>query len=417
MLGCSEKGSDVRMTRLLILGSLAYLMVGIAQLVVGTVMEPMVPAYGVGYGDGGQLVMHQFLGGMAGVLGAPWLIRKIGKKRMLLSAIGLIVVIQIGYSLTPAWPVMLVLAPITGIGFGMTEATVASFVIASAAGNANRAMSRIEVFFGIGALLMPFAGSMLISAGLWKMSFLAVAVRAAVTWAAWLLLWPKILDKSSGEGAQHVDHPRVAAPGMRGRARLVLTVCVLFFLVYVGFEMSFIHYLPSMMVQNNGMPESTASLSISLYWLAMTVGRLAAGPAADRFGGASYLIAMCGANALVFALMIGLDSAPMTFVLTALSGLAMSGMFSIALVFANRAVPGMTERTTSLLLAAGGIGGALMPKLTGWFLDRYAEDATRWLFAGFGIALLLVMIWAAASAHRLRRHTGRAAVVAESYHV
>lgn len=388
------------MTRLLILGSLAYLMVGIAQLVVGTVMEPMVHAYGVGYGDGGQLVMHQFLGGMAGVLGAPWLIRKIGKKRMLLSAIGLIVVIQIGYSLTPAWPVMLVLAPITGIGFGMTEATVASFVIAAAASNANRAMSRIEVFFGIGALLMPFAGSLLISAGLWKMSFLAVAIMAAVTWAAWLLMWPKILDQTNGGDAQGSDHRHAPAASLSARARLTLVVCILFFLVYVGFEMSFIHYLPSMMVQNNGISESTASLSISLYWLAMTVGRLAAGPAADRFGGASYLIAMCVVNALVFALMIGLDGTSMTFLLAAISGLAMSGMFSIALVFANRAVPGMTERTTSLLLAAGGVGGALMPKLTGGFLDRYAEDATRWLFAGFGILLLLVMIWAVVAARK-----------------
>jgi len=391
-------------------------MVGIAQLVVGTVMEPMVHAYGVGYGDGGQLVMHQFLGGMAGVLGAPWLIRKIGKKRMLLSAIALIVVIQMGYSLTPAWPVMLVLAPITGMGFGMTEATVASFVIAAAAGNANRAMSRIEVFFGIGALLMPFAGSLLISAGLWKMSFLAVAVMAAVTWAAWLLLWPKILDKSSGSDAQGGDRPHAPAAGLSGKARLTLAACILFFLVYVGFEMSFIHYLPSMMVQNNGMAESAASLSISLYWLAMTVGRLAAGPAADRFGGASYLIAMCGANALVFVLMIGLDGVSTTFVLTALSGLAMSGMFSIALVFANRAVPGMTERTTSLLMAAGGVGGALMPKLTGWFLDRYAEDATRWLFAGFGIVLLLVMVWAVLSAQRLRKESRILKLLAENHH-
>jgi len=403
----NRKGSDRRMTRLLILGSLAYIMVGIGQLVIGTVMEPMVHAYGVGYGDGGQLVMHQFLGGMAGVLGAPWLMGKIGRKKLLLGAIGIIAVIQTLYSLAPAWPVMLVLAPLTGIGFGMTEATVASFVIAAAAGNANRAMSRVEVFFGVGALLMPFAGSMLISAGLWKMSFLAVAVTAAITWAAWLLLWPKILDKSSEESMQTSSDSGLhaaTAGRARGGASLMLAVCILFFFVYVGFEMSFIHYLPSMMVQNNGLSDATASLSISLYWLAMTVGRLAAGPAADRFGGSAYLIAMCGANAVVFLLMIGLDSAPMTFVLAALSGLAMSGMFSIALVFANRVMPGMTERTTSLLLAAGGVGGALLPKLTGWFLDRFEEDLTRWLFAGFGILLLLVMIWAASAAYRHSRH-------------
>lgn len=392
------------MTRLIVLGSLAYLMVGIAHLVVGTVMEPMVQAYGVGYRDGGQLVMHQFLGGMTGVLCAPWLIGKIGKKRLLLGSIGLIAVVQLLYSLTPAWPVMLAIAPFTGVGFGITEATVASFVIAASAGNANRAMSRIEVFFGVGALLMPFVGAMLISTGLWKLSFVAVAVMAVVTWAAWLLFWPSVLDRNPAADMQHVDDAQGRfKPRMSGRAKRVLGVCILFFMVYVGLEMSFIHYLPSILVQNNGLAESTASLSISLYWLAMTVGRIVAGPLADRFGGVTYLIAMCAANALVFMLMIGLDSAPSLFVLTALSGLAMSGMFSIALVFANRALPGMTERTTSLLLAAGGIGGALLPKLSGWFLDRYAEDWTRWLFAGFGIALLAVMIWAAALAAQKNR--------------
>src|SRR5690606_268377 len=127
--------------------------------------------------------------------------------------------------------------------------------------------------------------------------------------------------------------------------------------------------------------ESTAAFSISLFWLAMAIGRFVAGPLADRFGGGTYLIAMCAANAAVFIFMIGLDSVTATFMLTFLAGLAMSGMFSIGLVFASRAIPNMTEKTTSLLLAAGGIGGALLSKLVGWFLDRFQEDMTRWLFA------------------------------------
>jgi FHS family glucose/mannose:H+ symporter-like MFS transporter len=117
---------------------------------------------------------------------------------------------------------------------------------------------------------------------------------------------------------------------------------------------------------------------------------------------------MCAINAAAFLLMTGLDGAASTLVLTAVSGLAMSGMFSIALVFANRITPGGTERTTSLLMAAGGIGGALLPRLSGWFLDRYHEDLTRWLFAVFGIVLLLVIVWVAASASRSR--SGEAAV-------
>ena len=60
------------MNRLIFLGCIAYLVVGLGQLVVGSVMEPMVHAYGIEYGDGGQLVMNQFLGvlfGIASLLG------------------------------------------------------------------------------------------------------------------------------------------------------------------------------------------------------------------------------------------------------------------------------------------------------------------------------------------------------------
>lgn len=392
------------MSRLVFLGSVAYLMVGIAQLVIGTVMEPMVHEYGVGYGDGGQLVMHQFLGGMTGVLCAPWLMRYLGKRGLLLTAISLIVVIQLVYATMPPWPVMLTVAPVTGFGFGITEATVGTFVIMAAAGNANKAMSRVEVFFGLGALLMPFVGAFLISEGIWKMSFVLVSVLAAVTLVLWLLYWPRILDAPPAAETNRSE-PSASIGAAAGGSRLVswtLIACILFFSAYVGLEMSFIHYLPSLLVQDNGVTEAAASLSISVYWAAMTIGRMTAGHAADRWGGASYLVFMCMANAVVFLLMISLHGTAETFVLTILSGLAMSGMFSIALVFANRAVRGAAERTTSLLMAAGGIGGALLPKLTGWFLDRFGPDETRWLFAGFGLLLLAVMLWAVSAARKSR---------------
>ncbi|MET3207639.1 UNVERIFIED_CONTAM: fucose permease [Paenibacillus sp. PvR008] len=60
----------------------------------------------------------------------------------------------------------------------------------------------------------------------------------------------------------------------------------------------------------------------------------------------------------VFPLVKGTAGA---FVLIALLGLGMSGIFSIALVFASKMMPGTEESTTSLLIGAGGVGGALLP--------------------------------------------------------
>lgn len=394
------------MARLVILGCLAYLVVGIGQLVVGTVMEPMVEAYGIKYGDGGQLVMNQFLGGLVGVMLAPWLIRRIGKKPVILGALSVMTVAEIIYAFLPSWSVMLTVAPLAGFGFGTTEVVVGALIIGSAAGNANVAMSRVEIFFGVGALLMPFAGAALISYGLWDASFAVVGGMAGITLAAWFFFWPKILDRPQESAS--ASSAGLSAMPHRGRALVVLAACSAFFAVYVGLEMSFVHYLPSLLVNQNGLSDSAASLTLSVFWGAMAIGRLVSGQAADRWGGGVYLLATCAAAAAIFVLMGGLSATWSTVVLIGLAGLAMSGMFAIALVFANRAVPGMTERTTSLLIASGLVGGALLPKLTGWFLDGNGAEATRWLFAGYAALMLAVIVWALLLAKALERARGRA---------
>lgn len=440
------------MARLVLLGCIAYLVVGIGQLVVGTVMEPMVNAYGVQYGDGGQLVMHQFLGGMVGILLAPWLIGKIGKKPLLLTALAVMATAEIVYTMQPSWQWMLVTAPFAGFGFGTTEAVVGAFVIGSAGSNANVAMSRVEVFFSLGALLMPFAGAVLISGGYWHSAFGVVGGLAIAAFAMWFVWWPKILDTPGGYAADAQAQALAASdadreglrgpegPGQSGQGRdasglglsrdekaqksrqrwgrrgsfNVLAACGAFFSIYVGLEMSFLHYLPSLLVQNGGVADSTASLSLSVFWGAMTVGRLVSGQAADRWGGAAYLLATCVAALGFFVWMGGMEGVVGLYLLTFAAGLAMSGMFSVALVFANRAAPGMTEKTTSLLMACGGIGGALLPRVTGWFLDGNGPSATWWLFAIYAMIMLVVAIWAAMAARSSQLRTDGAQAAARS---
>lgn len=397
------------MVRIVWLGCLAYLTIGLAQLVVGAVLEPMVHAYGVQYGDGGQLVMNQFLGGLCGTLCAPWLMRLLGRKTLLLGAMALMAAVELAYALQPAWAVMLALGPFAGFGFGMTETVVGASVIIAASDRANVAMSRVEVCFGLGALLIPFASALLIEIDRWRLAFAVVGVLAIVSFVMWAWLWPAVLDaRSAGRAAETGDaagheapRKRVAAaassrPGA-GAVRAVLLACAAFFFLYVGFEMSFAHYLPSLLVQGSGIGEATAALALAVFWGGMTIGRLFAGHLADRIGGGAYLTSMCGITAAAIILMGAFGQAAAMFVLAAVSGLAMSGMFAIALVFATRFAPGMTERTTSLLMACGLLGGAVLPKLTGWALDAGSTDAARWVLALFALLLLAVAAAAAAA--------------------
>ena len=261
------------MARLIFLACIAFVVVGLGQLVVGAVLEPMVQSYEISYGDGGQLVMHQFLGGMFGVMLAPWLIGKIGKKRLLLTALTIMTAAEAVYVMQPPWGLMLTVGPFAGFGFGTTEAVVAAFIIGAAGKNANVAMSRVEVSFGVGALLMPFFGAALIDIGHWAAAFGVVSALAAITLLLWIFWWPSVLDRPADAHAEAAAAQERSAMS-RGRIAAILLGSALFFLVYVGFEMSFVHYLPSLLVENNGLAESTASISLSVYWGAMVLGRL-----------------------------------------------------------------------------------------------------------------------------------------------
>ena len=325
--------------------------------------------------------------------------KRLGKKTVLLSAIGLMSIAEFMYTFLPPWSIMLTIAPLAGIGFGMTESVVGFFIIGTAGERANTAMSRVETFFGVGALLIPFAGSALIEAGYWKLSFGIVGVFSTATLLIWTLCWPHILDQPMQLP------PREAATQTNGgsqqpRTVMILMACAIFFAFYVGLEMSFVHYLPSLLVKSNGLDEPTAALTISLFWAAMVIGRMVAGQIADKIGGAGYLLVTCLIAGVLFVLMPLLSGTLPTLILTFIAGLSMSGMFAIALVFANRAAPGTTERTTSLLMASGGIGGAFLPKGTGWLIDQQGPEAARWLFALIALVLLLSVLWAAAAARR-----------------
>lgn len=397
------------MRKLLWIGCLSYLVIGVAHVVGGSILEQLIDYYGLTYKDGGQWIMNQFLGFMVGVLLAPSLTARIGKRGAVLLAMGLLTVSEAAYSLLLPWGWMLAFAPVAGIGFGMTEAIVGAVIIDTMKGKAS-AMSRLETFFGIGALIIPLTVAYLIQEQVWQLSFPILSAMAGITFVLWLTMSFGELDdglsmtarpaasgggavgtaKGSGE-AGTTPARRKGLLGYPGKLLPFLILSALFFLVYVGMEMSFSNYLPSILITRTGLGEASAAASLSLFWGTVVIGRLFAGIIADRIGYVRYLmIAVIGAL-VVFGLMTITGQLYWMMALIALSGLFFSGVFGIALVYANSLLPGMTERTTSLLVAFGGIGGAVFPRVTGWLMDRFDVELTMGYLALLVVIMLLLL--------------------------
>jgi len=392
------------MKKLLWLGCLSYLTIGIAHIVGGALLEQLIEHYGITYKDGGQWIMNQFLGFLVGVLLAPSLTSRFGKRTTVLIAFGALTLGEAAYSLLLPWGFMLAIAPMAGFGFGMIEAVVGAMIIDSVKNGKASAMSRLETFFGVGALAIPIAVAFLIQQHVWQLSFPILAALSGITFVLWFTMSFGDMDEKLGpvpKEQRDEAHAAVKRTPLEAKGKLFgyelsaipfLLFAALFFMVYVGMEMSFSNYLPSFLILREGMPEAGAAAALSLFWGMMVVGRLFAGAIADRVGYVRYLgIAVVGASAVfvLFALMNGLSWMLACIVL---SGLLFSGVFGIALVYANEMLPGMTERTTSILVACGGLGGALFPKATGWFLDNYSIGTTLWFISVLvGVMLLLLV--------------------------
>ncbi|MUT67914.1 sugar MFS transporter [Paenibacillus sp. NEAU-GSW1] len=394
------------MRKLLWLGCLSYLVIGLAHVVGGAVLEQMMMKYGLSYKDGGQWIMNQFLGFLVGVLLAPTITSKAGKRGGVLIAIGILTISEAAYSLLPSWGLMLAIAPLAGFGFGMTEAVVGAMVIDMAAqdGKAS-AMSKVETFFGVGAFLMPTMAGLLIKYDIWQLSFPILSALSGITFILWLTMSFGPLDDRIGFHAR-VSAETAAGPqgkasvssgllGYQPKAFGFIVLAALFFMVYVGMEMSFSNYLPSILIERSDIAAGSAPAALSLFWGMMIVGRLFAGRLADRAGYARYLLVATAGAVCVFIGLGAAGSLNVMLVLIGLSGLFFSGIFGIALVYATEKTPSMTERTTSLLVAFGGLGGAFFPRVTGWLMDRYGAGSTLWMISGsivLMLALLLLML-------------------------
>lgn len=383
------------MKKILWLACVSYLVIGIAHLIGGAILEQLVTHYNQSYTAGGQWIMNQFLGFLVGVLFAPLVQKKIGQRGAIIAAFTLLTIAEVSYSLFLPWHVMLMIAPLAGIGFGAIEAILGSIIIDLFKENRASAMSKIEVFFGLGALGIPLLAAILIRNGAWQLAFPILAIMSLLTLCVWIFIsFSRTID-------DQLKKPTMADELITikytTKTRPILIVGMIFFFLYVGIEMSISNYLPSIILQKTTIEESQAAALLGLFWVFMVLGRMLCGHLADKYGYMTYLIVSMLVSVIACFGLTFIDNKVMLLAMIALAGAGFSGIFGIALVYVNSVIEGLTTRTTSLLIACGGIGGALLPKATGLLMDNTTADISLLAFAlsvaiMFGVLLLLALL-------------------------
>jgi MFS transporter, FHS family, glucose/mannose:H+ symporter len=368
-----------------------YLLGGLVITAVGSVLPQLLTHYHVSYTVGGQLVLLGSLGFLIGVPLSSFLLGRFSEMNLLTIAALMIALSQIGMLLLPPFEWIIAFNFLNGIGVAALEVVVATLMMEVFIGRRAIVMSYLEVSFGLGALLMPLVASLLISQNSWRFSFFITSVLALlmVVVCKMIPFKKETVSTSESDASDASSEPApVLAKSQRWKILALFSVMIF---MYAGVESSMNNFLSSIFIAYLDVIPSQATLSISVFWVAMLIGRVATGWIIRIVTYERYLFGSIGGTIVSLVLFIVLKEAVAGYILLGFLGLAMSGIYSITMVYANHTFTGSARIVTSLITGFSGLGGAIFPALIGFTMDASGITSALWYITAFACLYLLAL--------------------------
>jgi fucose permease len=369
------------------LGMLAF---GIVLTTLGAVLPSVIERFGIDTAAAGALFLLMTFGILLGSLVFGPIVDRNGYKGMLLVATGLILAGLEGIAFAPSLGWLRVAVALIGFGGGIIDGGTNALVADVSADGRTAGLSLLGVFFGVGAVGVPFVlGSLL---GLFSYSAIIAAVGAFV-------LVPLLVIAATPFPApkQAQGFPLAAAAGLLRDPVLLLMGCMLF--LESGMEITVGGWTTTFFEQELGIADRRALVYLSLYWFGMMLGRLALGSALRRVPPARVLLG-CIAIGFAGALVLIVTRDPSLAALGVfLIGLGFAATFPVVLGFVGDRWAELSGTAFSIVMVMALTGGMILPWLTGVLGATYG---LRGSFAIVPVALILLSTLLGIVAPRLR---------------
>jgi FHS family Na+ dependent glucose MFS transporter 1 len=275
---------------------------------------------------------------------------------------GGLAVMVAGMLLVPTVPLLLLLASILlaiGVAEGAVDVGGNTLLVWVHRAKVGPYMNALHFMFGLGAFLSPL--------------FIALAIRmtGGVSWGYWLLglcvlpvpIWLARLRSPIPEALQ--DGVSAAPANWR-----LVALIGLFMVLYVSAEVGYGGWIYTYGVTTGLADATTAAYLNSLYWGALTVGRLAAIWIALRWRPRTILLAdLLGCIASVALILLFQESAWALWAGTFGLGLAMASIFPTVITWAERRMT-VSGAVTSVFLVGASLGAMFLP----WLIGQYFES-------------------------------------------
>ena len=375
---------------------LAFISLGLPDALLGAAWPSMYLQFGVPVSYAGAVSMIIAAGTVISSLMSDRLTRRLGAGRVTAFSVLMTAAALFGFSVSRSFWVLCCWAVPYGIGAGCVDAALNNFV---ALHYKSRHMSWLHCFWGVGATAGPMILSLQLSHGAsWRSAYgLISGIQFALALALFLTL--SVWRHAKAPAAESGEEQRYLTNREALRLPLVKTALV-GFVFFCAVETTSGLWASTYLHQARGLSASEAAMGASMFYGAITLGRLITGFAASRISPAR-LIRIGQCVCLAGAAMVALPAPSAVGMLgIAVIGLGTSPIYPNMLHETPRRFGARNSQAiVGLEMAFAYIGSTLIPPLFG----SLASATTLHLYPWFLAACTLVMLAASETVARRTR--------------
>lgn len=368
----SNKASRPKIN-VLILAYIAFIALGLPTGLLGVAWPTMRADFTLRLDAMGILLITSTIGYSLASFFVGRLINRFGIGPLLIFSSSASALALFGYSLAPAWSVIVVIGALAGFGGGILDAGMNTYL---ASEYKESEMQWLHAFFGIGATLSPLIMTVSLSQFIsWRPGYIAVGIlMATMTGAFWLTYsaW-KTPAKSEVAGTGIMDYQTSVWESLLHPQTLV---SILLFLLYTGAEYTLGSWTYTLFTEGRGISPQIAGIWAGGFWATFTIGRMLGGLFAHRFRLNTLMIAAMSL-ALAGSILFWWNPHPLVGVLGVfVVGFAMAPIFAGLISSTSQRVgEHHAANTIGIQISAAGLGGAILPVLAGYLAQRISLEA------------------------------------------
>ncbi|KAF7540231.1 hypothetical protein G7Z17_g12249 [Cylindrodendrum hubeiense] len=369
----------------------AMLIMGMNDACLGALIPYIEIYYGLNYTTVSTVFVVPFASYILAALINNWLHFTVGQRGVAFLGPVCRLIGYIPMALHPPFPVLPCALLFAAFGNGIEDSAYNAWV--GNMHNANELLGFIHGSYGLGGTIAPLIASAMITKGnLQWYTFYYIMIGLAVVefffgmtafWGATGAAYRQRLQYDQGK-ARTTTRMALRKP--------ITWIVALFLLGYVGAEVSLGGWIPTFMLRVRHAEPFLAGLTVTLFWLGLTMGRIALGFVTGRIGEklaiTGYLVLCIGLELLYW--LVPNFAASVVFVM--LLGFFLGPMFPAAVVVATKLLPADYHVSAIGFAAAlGGGGASLFPFAIGAIAQHKGVEVLQPVIVA--IIIFIIIMW------------------------